>query len=387
MHRMADRSFVVRALVALGALAGIALSLPLWQTRTTYPRVPLFDFLPAFPSPLDTLFPLAFAAALVFVVFCPRFKQVGILWMAAAIVLVLQDQSRMQPWFVEYMLLLAAMVFSKDKESALDACRLVLVAIYFWTGVHKMNDSFLASLFPWIVSPLQTFGLAARIQGAGILIPYAEMAMGVSLLFWRTRRTGVIAIVATHLFLLAMLGPWALGWNRVVWPWNLIMMALAPCLFWHTDSSVKNILIPGSTGIRLILFTFVIILPPLSLVGFWDTYPSFALYSGNPLSGSVILTPSAWERLAPQLRAVAERTDSGAYRIYFSDWSNATMHVPAYPAKRVLREVARSFCAIRRIETDLTFVLEKPTEWLYRPGWKEILESRELCPRTVVSSS
>jgi hypothetical protein len=299
--------------------------------------------------------------------------------MAAVIFIVLQDQSRLQPWFVEYMLLLAAMVFSKDKARALSACRMVLVAIYFWTGVHKMNDSFPSSLFPWIVSPLQTFGLSERIQDAGVLVPYVEMAMGVSLLFRRTRRAGVIAIIATHCFLLTMLGPWALGWNRVVWPWNFIMMALAPSLFWHTDVSAKHILIPGSTWIRRILFTFVIILPPLSLVGLWDTYPSFALYSGNPLSGSVTLTPSVWEALAPHIRAVAERTDSGAYRIYFSDWSNATMNVPAYPAKRVLRGVARSFCAVRQNEMDLTFVLEKPTEWLYRPGWQETMDSQTLC--------
>ena len=70
---------------------------------------------------------------------------------------------------------------------------------------------------------------------AGIVAPYLEMGLGLSLLFPRTRRVGVIGILVMHVLLLAMLGPWSLGWNSVVWPWNLAMVVLVPGLFWHLN--------------------------------------------------------------------------------------------------------------------------------------------------------
>ncbi len=356
----------------------MALSLPLWQTRTTYPRIPLFDAIPAFPRPLDTVFCLAFAAAFGILALRPKLKRLATLWLIATVFLAVQDQSRLQPWFVEYVLLLAASVFSKSEEAACDCCRIVLPAIYFWTGVHKMNDTFSTKLFPWIVSSFSTPAFARPIHFLGMMVPYLEMGMGLALLFPRTRRAGVMAIVAMHLLLLALLGPWSLGWNNVVWPWNLAMVVLVPCLFWQSNISAKALLAPRGAWLRKAFLVFVIALPPLSLAGLWDTYPSFALYSGNPLIGTVALTPEAFQRLDDSTKTVAESVGDG-YLIRFDDWSLAAMNVPAYPAERVLRRVALSFCTVHARDNDVTYVLEKPSGWFYRPGWHTIERSGDLC--------
>jgi hypothetical protein len=185
------------------------------------------------------------------------------------------------------------------------------------------------------------------------------------LLIPKTRKVAVVAIIAMHVLLLMTLGPWALNWNRVVWPWNLIMMLLVACLFWRNDVSFKEILLPRRQGLSIVLFILVAILPAFSLVGLWDANPSFALYSGDALSGSVLLNPAMWDRAEGSIKKVALNNGSG-YRVQFGDWSEDTLHVPAYPAERTLRRLAQSFCSSRGDDGGFFFILEKPAEWPYR---------------------
>ena len=205
-----------------------------------------------------------------------------------------------------------------------------------------------------------------------------EMGMALALLFPRTRRAGVVAIVGMHLSLLAVLGPWVLGWNSVVWPWNLALMILTAFLFWNCAVSAAAVLRPTGDWLRPLLFAFVIVIPSLSLAEISDTGLSFDLYSGNPLIGSVVVTPDALKRLDASPRAVAEHFGEG-YIIRFSDWSLAAANVPAYPAQRVLRRVAESFCALHQEDNDVVFLMEKPARWLYRPGWHRIERAQQLC--------
>jgi hypothetical protein len=364
---------MVRATVAAGILAGIMLSLPLWLTRISYPRVPLLDFIPAFPAPFDSFLLFAFAGGLLVLVWRPHLKWIGVFWFSFAAFLLAQDQSRLQPWFVEYLLLLALVVFSKSEGMALNGCRLVLAAVYFWSGVHKMNTSFATNLFPWLVSPFVGSGAEPIVQGAGLMVPFVEIALGIALLFPKTRRLGVVAIVAMHLFLLLVLSPLALGWNSVVAPWNIAMMVLVPFLFWQADVSARSLFAAPRA-----LFIFLFILPCLSLMGRWDTSPSFALYSGNQLIGSVVLSESAWQRQDAQIQAVSERVGD-RYRIRLDDWAVTATNVPAYPAERVLRRVAQSFCVASVQEQDVIFILEQPPQWLYRSGWHRIERRGEFC--------
>jgi hypothetical protein len=284
----------------------------------------------------------------------------------------------LQPWFIANALFLAALVFSGSEKEALDCCRLIVVAIYFWSGVHKMNTSFVNALFPSLVSSFATPRLAMPIHILGSIVPYLEMGMGLALLFPRTRRAGVIVIVGTHISLLAVLGPWALGWNVVVWPWNFKLMFLAPFLFWQSKVPALVLLRPGRSVARWFLFTVLLVLPPMSLVELTDTSLSFDLYSGDPLIGSVVVSPDAWGRLDSGPRAVAERFGDG-YIIRFSDWSLSALNVPSYPAARVLRRVAQSFCNVHQKDNDVIFLMEKPARWFYRSGWHKIESAQELC--------
>jgi hypothetical protein len=347
-------------------------------SRTSYPRIPAFDFIPAFPWPFDLLLLLSFLAALIAFVLPVRIKGVAVFAVLAAGFLVVQDQSRLQPWFLLDLFLLTAIAFSENEEDGLNACRVAVAAAYFWSGVHKMNSSFSGALFPWLVSPISVPWLKTTLHAAGVMAPFLEAGMGLALLAPRTRRPAVVGIAGMHLFLLSMLGPWALNWNHVVWPWNLSMLVVTPCLFWNSNLSAASLLRPGRAWVRRFVLAFVLVFPPLSLAGLFDTSPAFDLYSGNSLIGSIVLNRDAWSRLDAERKAFGEPFGEG-YRIRFGDWAMAAMNVPAYPEERVLRRLARSFCSVDAGGNGLILILEKPAGWMYRAGWRKIEGDHQFC--------
>ncbi|MBC7929608.1 MAG: hypothetical protein H7Z38_03475, partial [Rubrivivax sp.] len=105
-----DKVFWLRLALALGLLLSMIHSRRLWVASPRfYPTVPVFGFLPAVPFPLD--FAL-FAALLILIAPLAIAKRPGryvTAFLALAALLVLWDQSRLQPWFYQYAVMLAAL--------------------------------------------------------------------------------------------------------------------------------------------------------------------------------------------------------------------------------------------------------------------------------------
>ena len=72
--------------------------------------------------------------------------------LALAVLLVLQDQGRLQPWFYQYSFMLAAVGFANlrrlSTQGALNACRLIVALTYLWTGLQKAHVSFAEDVYP-----------------------------------------------------------------------------------------------------------------------------------------------------------------------------------------------------------------------------------------------
>ena len=71
---------------------------------------------------------------------------------------------RWQPWFYQYFFMLAALGFyawkkpeAKNNRKALDCCALIVVCIYFWSGIQKLNASFITEVWPDLSEPLFRF--------------------------------------------------------------------------------------------------------------------------------------------------------------------------------------------------------------------------------------
>jgi hypothetical protein len=310
-----------------------------------YPLTPLWDAVPSLPYPADYAL-LGLYVALVAGMGVARGRAVG--WLAAgalalAALLVLGDTSRLQPWFYQYsFMLLAICLYGWGRISAADtlnACRLIVVATYIWSGLQKANVSFVQTTYPWLVEPLTTrlpdWASSALLSGA-YAVPAVETAIGIGLLTRRFRRLAAIGALSMHAFIMLCVGPWGNDYNTVIWPWNFAMSAFVLILFWRAPDEPSPLAILGSRrslfsfgfALRaavLVLFTFM---PLLSFFGLWDSYLSSSLYSGASKQGYVM----EWD-------------DSEWQGTRIGDLAERELNTPAYPEERVFKSVfAQRWC-------------------------------------------
>ena len=333
-----NRLALLRLALAAGLVAGLLLSPNLWISTRAYPLTPLWNTVPPLPYPADyALFGLL--VALVIGAGTTRGRIMG--WLAAgalalAAFFVLEDQSRLQPWFYQYSFMLAAFCLYGwgriGTSDALNACRLIVAATYFWSGLQKANAGFFEVTYPWLVEPLTAWlpdwAGSALLPGA-YAMPVVEAVIGLGLLTRRFRKPAVVGALLMHAFIMLSVGPLGQDHNTVVWPWNFAMSAFVVILFWRApdEPSPLTILVPGrnfSLGFALratvlVLFAFM---PLFSFFGLWDSYLSSSLYSGASKRGYVLeWDGSDWQGTGIANLAVQE------------------LNTPAYPEERVFKSV------------------------------------------------
>ena len=84
------------------------------------------------------------------------------MWLAMA-GLVALDQHRLQPWMYEFLLLLGIGIAARG-TTAVRCSRAVVISIYFWSGVSKIDPGFLESHGRLLLEGLlQSVGLSDRL--------------------------------------------------------------------------------------------------------------------------------------------------------------------------------------------------------------------------------
>jgi hypothetical protein len=361
---------VIIACVAM--VAGMACSRPLWLSADRlYPAVPILNVISTTSFALSAVLVSALLVALV-VSALPKvpawFRAVPVGIIA---ILVGLDQSRFQPWVFLYaiILLVAAFASRVDGRNAgvLMTLRFMIATQYCWSGLQKANDSFIEQVWPAFADPLfQALHLPLSAgHAAGYVVPLLEVAVGCCLFLPRTRRVGVIAACITHATILASL--LASGENVAVWAWNVAMPLFDFVLFWDattvpwTVSSIRRF--PQSIVFGLL----VGVLPALSFVGYWDSYASWALYSGNTAQAVVVVDPTALNTLPDVLRRNTWQQSRPMF-IDLNRWSYDELQVPIYPELRVFRAVGRYLCNTRSAAAVALVILGRP-DW--RTGHRE----------------
>jgi hypothetical protein len=347
--------------VAAAFGVGLLLALRLFLATRSYPRAPVLDGWPQLGAPFDVVVLGALLVALCGVALAPRPR-----WWAAtatvlAVVLAVEDQSRWQPWFYQYTIMLATLAVARDADDTIAAWRAVLVGLYLWGGIQKLNSTFMTNLFPWLVEPLTRVlpaGLDGILLGGWMVVPLLEIAVAVGLLVARLRNAAVVAAIATHVVVLGLLGPLGHGTNAVVWPWNAALAALVALLFWNGgDDAGLGVLAPRRLGAHAAALVLFLILPALSFAGRWDAYLSGALYSGNLKVAALAVTDDVGARLPAAARRHVARNRAGANVLDVWEWSMGELAVPSYPEDRVFRAVARDVCRLAGDPADVVLVV------------------------------
>ena len=281
-------------------MAGLLLSPKLWVSTRFYPLTPVAPFLKPLPYPFDYAVYILLLALLAATVVAPRLSSRW--WIAASVLLLAalcaQDQSRLQPWCYQYAFMLMALA-APSAETSLNVCRLIVAAIYFWSGAQKLNPYFAPGTFTWLAHPL-ALHFPALVIKAGYAAPFVEMACAIGLLTRKFRTAAIVGLIAMHACILLAIGPLGHGFNTVVWPWNIVMVVFLLLLFRHSETRGREILWGPGRFQRVVLLLFGLA-PALSFFNLWDSYLSAALYSGNKNQGAIYMTQAVADHLPDEV--------------------------------------------------------------------------------------
>jgi uncharacterized membrane protein YphA (DoxX/SURF4 family) len=355
------RLVALRVTLLSAVLFGLLASMKLWLTARSFPLLPLGGWFPVLPAPLDKLF---FGVLLLALLLSPWFYRPAILlFLVGGLFLYLGDQNRGQPWFYLYWVLMLLSLW--PDATALAACRIVVSAVYVWAGIQKCNPGFYDGVVPYLMQPIAHWLPTGGVTAAKWLIhatPAVEIFIGLGLWIPLLRRAAVGTTVAVHAVALLLLGPLGHKHNLVVWPWNLAMVALVIVLFppvrWReTLTSLRR------SAVATVLTSLVCLLPALSYPGWWDSYFSFALYSGNTAKADLFLSAPLAQRLPERLQPFVHPvhpdvvlSNPGLRGVFVFDmqtWAQTELGVPPLPEPRAFKAVGRAVGRFAQDANDL----------------------------------
>jgi hypothetical protein len=326
----------------------LLLTISFWLPQREYPLVPIggVELGPITSRLLIGLLLLS----LTVIIFVPFPQPILLAPAGAVLVLIAADQSRFQPYiymFLLAMLLLALARARAREDPVLDGLRLLCAGAYFWSGVQKMNPLFGERVVPNFFGPflnrlpLGDVAMGRFLDGIAFSVPLIEAAIGL-LLILNVRRWIPIMLAAGMLALvLASLGPWAMNWNIVVWAWNLWLFAMTVWLFSKPVPAARlfSLRLNIEHAAKAAIIILIWIAPAAGLLGFWDAYPSFKLYSGNTVEAQVVIHPADRGKLPPRFLELANGD-----RIPVARLTYAFHNVAPYPEERVFVAVWRGWC-------------------------------------------
>lgn len=273
----------------------------LWiHTDSEFPSIQLFSFLPIhFPHLLQTLLVWLTFLPIALLIWKPEQKKFLLFFLFPSLLLVMEDNLRLQPWFFLHLSMIVIITFEEkiQKENVTRFIQWIIIAIYFWGGVNKLNIAFAWEIFPWFtqhlgigdayflgLDNLNAFPLPAK-NYIAFLIPAFEILIAVFLIFPKCQKIGIAGVIVTHLVSLYAIGPWGHNWNEIVWPWNIEMPILTFLAFRNIQSINQNHWTKNfqtfktKTGVVIMILFFL--LPFLGLFGYHQKALSLHLYSGN----------------------------------------------------------------------------------------------------------
>lgn len=402
----------------------IAATWPLWRTPRDFPAVPLFAFAIDAPRGLDGIALAGLCCALVLVlVSVLTLGQSGtadakshdssltwatsrvagwIVFLVAALCLVVLDQHRLQPWLWQAILL--SMLFStQDARSTLHGARLIVIAIYAYSAGSKFDASFLQSHGPALVDGLlanvnQSLPLDRTVRAmCAALLPAGELLAAGLLAFDRSRRVGLWVSAAMHLGLMAALGPGGLHHKPGVLIWNVFFLAQNALLFSRrADASSKNgvagsddaapmaesardskatVRVTGKRAAFASIMTLAGILPAAEWLDRLDPWLGWSVYASRPPRMQLYVDEQSVERLPDDVQPfIAPPAPLERWRhVRIDRWSLAATSAPISPHIRFQLGVAIDLSQAANLhQDDMKVVVESSAD--RRTGHRSVRE-------------
>lgn len=333
---------------ALFLLMGKIMSWKLWLGERAFPIVPAFDFLQAIPSQIHFALLLLSIICLTVCIIKPGFYKALFVLLIAELLSCLLDQNRWQPWEYQYVFMFFVLwINRKSEQKSLLLLLLIFSCTYLYTGIQKFNPHFIKIV--WKQTILEGyFHLSKEMLGTtfitrlGYIVPCIEIGFGIGLLFHQTRKFVLALLIAMHLIVLVIIGPWGIEYNQIVWPWNAAM-AVFFVIIWNKQIDVRQIkttLLPRWNIITVVAWT---IMPAFNFIGYWDYFFSMSLYAGRiDMCYIEIKNPPPNFELQQYYRQ--KKNDStNTKSIVVQTWAMGEFNTPSCPQARIYKKIKQQW--------------------------------------------
>ena len=379
-------------LLAAGLLALVAATWKLWTPQDVFPQVPLIRAACDWPGWFDwvCLTVLVMSSLTLLVVgqrgWWSRGSCIGMAVSLAGFFVL--DQHRLQPWAWQFFLL-AVLLSLADDITARRGWRWLVVGIYFWSAVSKLDYTFCHEQGPALLGGLkQAMGLrgmpnrwteALDIAGSfGIAL--GELGVAVLLAWPCARWLGLWTATIMHLSLLAALGPLGLNHSLGVLLWNVFFIAQDWLLFSETlprptspDETASPRVVdrlwnwlawPAERNNRLALGGLIAMLlwPSLEPFGYCDHWLAWAVYSSRTENAVLIFNKVAGTKPLPESASVTP-DNSPRQAMELNRWSLNALGVPGYPQNRFYQGVALAILDQDDIAASDFLIASLPNRW------------------------
>ncbi len=385
---------------------------PLWWGQSSFPAIPLINSL-VLPVIVDRIVVCVLLAACVLIAGSQGKQRwdrnVRIAGLAAALILCISNQHRLQAWHWLFLLGLGTSLFKP--EQGLQLLRSILASVYVCSALSRIGPTAHQGMSAAIVDQLLRvfhFSSEASDGSSGEVLCHAlnfsELSIGVMLILPMLRRYGILSAMLLHASLLLALGPLGLGHHRAVLIWNVCFLCLIPLVFpgtvadlpstqtgsrrakdWRTNkcrlvvdaASIRtdagsvghdSYFCAGPNGAALI---FVWLFPLSGLIGIADNWPAWQLYSTRPETWTLQIHEADVQYLDQDIQPyVSKPAPLDDWVVVKLDrWSLAETGSPVYPEDRFQKDLIRRVLSTFPAEAEFRIDISEPERWFW---WRRI---------------
>lgn len=359
-----SKNKIVVHTIIIGKLTCILISYPLWfPVNRSFPIVPIFESLDLLPLWVHYTLTIAIVIILLLCSFWNT-KRKTLLAILLVVIFssLLLDQLRWQPWVYHFSwMLLAFIIYRPNEEQKIfNWIGLILALIYIWSGIQKLNASFIQINFPWMLEPFfvpeTDSGLRILyILGAGATL--LELGLGAGLLIKKTQRASAYLLIVMHILIIVVVSPLGHSTNYAIIPWNICFSVLIWFLFIKPKKTSFDLMrtIKSFHHVKLVILFFGL-LPILSIWGYWPKFFSAALYSGNTVSGELYFSDQFLSTLPEEVR---EKANPGNNGLTLNQWTTKEITTAIYPSKEYMVKVFKKLCERAENEFDVIFTIHE----------------------------
>jgi len=364
----------LRIVVTISLLISVCLSINLWGGYRDFPHAPLLTFnfnIVPYDSVIISLSCFFLVASLFF----KNTRSFIFLALLLTVFLILLDINRLQPWFFYYSIILFIFLFyngrvddSNKFTATFIILQFVIASIYLFSGISKINSTFVSNDFIELISPLKN-SLTARqflfVTKVGITIPYVLIFIGLGLIITPLRYLAITLGCVIHLCLIVFLLPSKSNQNYALWFMNIVFLGVLFLLF--SGKTKQRYFSPAILFQKPLFYIIMILFWVFPFRNLTNNYPNNLasnFKSGNNNSFELTLTKWQLNQVEPYIKHFFVKKDT-LYNLQYNKWCLHELKTDCYPEDIVFKVIYNQFYKIAILNVKETQFIIKPKQRLF----------------------